>query len=159
MTDLLLIAVGGVLILVGIIGCIIPALPGPPLSYAGLWCLQLSSKQPFSLRFLAIYAAATAVVLILDYVVPLYGTKKLGGSPYGIRGCFAGLVLGMIFFPPLGMVVGPFLGAFAGEMIAGQKAGTAIHSALGSFLGFVAGTVLKLSLAIIMAYHFAVNLF
>lgn len=143
----------------GVIGCIMPAVPGPPLSYAGLLLLQFSSRHPFSTNFLLAFAAATIFVSFLDYLVPIYGTRKLGGTQYGIWGCSAGLIIGIIFFPPLGIIAGPMLGAFAGELIKGQKPGTAIKSALGSFLGFVTGVFLKLALSLLMAYHFFVNVF
>ena len=108
---------GGLLILGGIVGSIVPFLPGPPLAYAGLLLQQLRSDPPFTLKFLLIWAGITIVVSVLDYLIPLYGTKKFGGSKYGIWGCTIGLIAG-IFFPPWGIVAGPFIGAFVGEMIA-----------------------------------------
>ena len=102
--DIILMIIGGILIITGIIGCILPVLPGPVLSYSGLLALQLTSPHPFSLQFMVIYALLTILVGVLDYVIPIYGTKKLKGSKYGIWGCIAGLVLGLFFFFPFGII-------------------------------------------------------
>lgn len=158
MLDGVLISAGGIFIVVGILGCFLPFLPGPPLSYAGLILLQLSSKQPFTVSLLSVFAALTVFVVLLDYVVPVYGTKKFQGSKFGIWGCAVGMILGIIFFAPLGIIIGPVLGAFTGEVLRGQKAGQAVKSALGSFIGFMAGVFIKLVLSVTMAYHFVIVL-
>jgi uncharacterized protein YqgC (DUF456 family) len=139
---------------VGIIGCILPILPGPPLSYAGLLLLQLSSKQPFTARFLIIYALLTVLVFTLDYIIPVYGTKKFHGSRYGLWGSAVGLIIGVIFFPPLGIIAGPVAGAFVGELIHGHKPNKAVQAAFGSFLGFLTSTLIKLFLCTSMAYYY-----
>lgn len=143
----------------GIAGCILPALPGPPLSYAGLLLLQLTSTHPFSAKFLLIFATLTLLVTLLDFVIPVYGTKKLHGSKYGIWGSALGLVIGLVFFPFAGIIFGPLLGAFIGELITGKKIDKALKSSLGSFLGFITGTAAKLFLSFVMAYHFIINVF
>jgi len=155
--DVVLMILGGIFMVAGIVGCILPILPGPPLSYAGLLLLQFTSRHPFTTRFLLIYAAVTILVTVLDYVIPVYGTKKLQGSKYGIWGSASGLVIGLIFFPPFGIIIGPLLGAFLGELLTGKKADRAIKSALGSLLGFIAGSAIKLVLSVIMAYYFVAN--
>jgi uncharacterized protein YqgC (DUF456 family) len=155
--DIVLLTTGGICMIVGIIGCVLPVLPGPILCYAGLILLQFSSKHPFSITFLVIYAILTVLVAGLDYVIPIYGTKKLEGSKYGIWGSAVGLVVGTIFFFPFGILVGPMLGAFIGELISGKTKDKALKSALGSFLGFLASTAVKLLLSLLMAYHFVIN--
>src|SRR5210317_179690 len=97
--DLIWIIISGLLILVGIIGCIVPIIPGPPISFIGLLLLQLKQDPPFTARFLAIWAVIAAAVTILDYVVPAWGTKKFGGSRYGMWGSIIGLIIGL-FVPP-----------------------------------------------------------
>lgn len=144
---------------IGIIGCLIPVLPGPPISYAGLLLLQLTSKHPFSTRFLIIYGILTVFVFVVDYVIPVYGTKKLQGSKYGIWGSAIGLIIGILFFLPFGIIVGPLLGAFLGELVTGKDIARALKSAMGSFVGFLAGTAMKLVLSITMAYYFVISLF
>ena len=159
MTDILLTIFSGIAIVVGIAGCILPALPGPPVCYAGLVLLQFTSSQPFTTKFLLIFAGLTILVTLLDYVIPVYGTKKLQGSKYGIWGSAIGLVIGLISFSLLGIIIGPILGAFLGELIAGKHVDRAIKSAIGSLLGFLTGTAAKLTLSLVMAYYFLVTVF
>ena len=141
-----------VLMIVGIIGCIIPFLPGPPLSYAALLLMQLRSEPPYSTRFLLILAGVTLLVTVLDYVVPLAGTKRFGGTRWGMWGCTIGLILG-IFIPPWGLILGPFIGAFVGEILANTSTENAFSAAFGSFLGFLFGTLLKLIACFVMAWY------
>src|SRR5690606_24801061 len=86
MSDYVLLILGIILMLIGIIGCLAPVLPGPPLSYLGLIMLHLTRFGQFSSTLLIILAVITVVVSILDYIVPIWGTKKFGGSKYGMRG-------------------------------------------------------------------------
>ncbi len=155
--DVVLIILGGILIVAGIIGCILPVLPGPPVSYTGLLLLQLSSKHPFTARFLIIYGILTLLVAVFDFVIPVYGTKRFQGSRYGVWGSALGLIIGLIFFPPFGIIIGLILGAYLGEILSGKNIREAIRPAFGSFLGFFASTVIKLVLTIFMAYHFIMN--
>ena len=105
--------------LAGIAGCFLPAIPGPPLSYASVLLLYLfnNPENEITSRFLIIWIAVVAVVTILDYVVQPYFTKITGGSQLAIRFSIAGLIAGMIFFPPVGIIIGPFIGAFIAEFI------------------------------------------
>jgi uncharacterized protein YqgC (DUF456 family) len=153
--DSILIVLGGICIITGFIGCILPVLPGPAIAYAGLILLHLSRVHSFSANFLIILALLTLLVGVLDYVIPIYGTQKLEGSKYGVWGSTLGLFAGIFFLFPIGIVIGPMIGAFAGEMISGKKAEQAIKPALGSFLGFMASTVVRLTLTAVMAYYFA----
>ncbi len=158
MIDIFLIALGIVLLILGLIGCIVPFLPGPPLSYIALLMLQLRTESPFSAWFLIIMALIVIAITVIDYIVPVWGTKKIGGTKYGMWGSTIGLILGLFIFPPWGIIIGPFLGAFVGEIINNQNTNKALKSALGSFLGFVAGTLLKLVTSIVITYYFIVNI-
>jgi uncharacterized protein len=157
--DFLWNTVGLIVLLIGIAGCIIPVIPGQILSWGSLLILQLKSQPPFTAEFILFWAIVTAIVTLLDYYVPIWGTQKLGGSKYGIWGAALGLVVGMFFFPPIGLIAGPFLGAVAGELIAGKDSNVAFRSGLGSFIGFVAGTVMKLVISLIMGYYFVMHAF
>ncbi len=155
--DTLLIIFGILLLLAGLAGCIVPMLPGPPLAYLSLVLLQLTTKAPFDTDFLVLWAVITLAVTVLDYWVPIYGTKKLGGSRMGVRGAAIGLLIGLFFFPPLGLIIGPFAGAFIGELMAGQPSNLALKSAIGSFIGFVAGTLMKVAVCLVIGYYFIVG--
>ncbi len=152
--DILWIVIGAALLIVGIIFSVLPILAGQVLSWVALLMLQLTSNPPFTTDFLAMWAFITVGVSLLDYYVPIWGTKKLGGSKYGMWGATFGLIIGIFFFPPFGLIIGPFFGAFVGELIAGKTSNIAFKSGLGSFLGFVAGTMMKLGISIAMGYFF-----
>jgi hypothetical protein len=155
--DIFWTVLGAILMLVGLLGCILPLLPGPPLCYAALLLQQLRSDQPYTTKFLLIWAGITLVVTALDYLVPLLGAKKFGGSKYGIWGCAIGLIAGL-WLGPFGIIAGPFIGAFIGEMIAHNDSSQALKAALGSFAGFVFGTLLKLVTCAVMVWYFVTDL-
>lgn len=159
MVDYLLLTTGIILMLGGIIGCILPVIPGPPLSFLGLILLHLSRFAQFSTKFLIIMGTVAVIVTALDYLVPLWGTKKLGGSRAGIWGAGIGMMVGIFFFPPLGIILGPFLGAVIAELYKGAQFHQSIRSGLGSLVGFMAGTGLKMIAAIVMAYYLVIALF
>lgn len=151
--DTVLIILGSLFVIVGFIGAWLPVLPGMPVSYVGLLALQLTSEPPFSFGFMVVWAVITVILMILDNIIPAYGTRKFGGSPYGVWGTILGLFIGF-FFPPVGIIAGPLAGAFAGELLAGKRSDQALRAALGSFAGFLAGTLLKVIACGVMGYYF-----
>lgn len=151
--DALWLGLGVILMLVGLAGCILPFLPGPPLCYLALLIQQLQSTPPYSSDFLLLWAGIALVVTGLDYVIPLYGTKRFGGTRYGMWGCVVGLI-GGLWLGPLGLIVGPFVGAFLGELIGNAQSDHAFRAAVGSFVGFLFGTLLKLVVCFIMGWYF-----
>ena len=162
--EIILAIIAFVLLVAGICGAFAPAIPGPPLSYAGLLLLQWSGYGSFSTIFLVLWAAITATVTLMDNFLPALMTKKFGGSRMAIFGSVAGLVIGVIFFPPVGLLVGPFLGALAGELINNRiqaKRGRinsgdnvkALKVAFGAFLAFILGTGAKLIVSSLMIYY------
>lgn len=157
--DYVLIALGFLLIVGGILGSILPFLPGPPLSYGGLLLLHFTQNHQFTNRFLLIWGIVTVVTYLIDYFIPIWGTKRFGGSRQGIWGSIIGLVAGIFFFPPFGIIIGPFAGAIIGELIAGKTHSDAFRSGFGSFVGFLLGTLIQLIAAGLMAWHFARELF
>jgi len=159
MMDWLYIFLGAIFILVGIIGCFLPVLPGPPISFLGILILQLTSNPPFSTEFIFFWGLITLAVTIMDYVIPVYGTKRFGGSKYGVIGSMIGLIIGIIFFPPLGIIIGPLVGAILGEYYSGKSSNRAMKSALGSFMGFLLGTFIKLIVSLVLAFYFFINIF
>jgi len=152
--DIVLLIFGILFLIVGFIGCIMPGLPGPPISYLGLLLLEWSDFADYSAKLLLILAAIVILVTIIDFFFPIYMTKKLGGSRAGIWGSTIGLFIGMIFFNLPGTIIGPFLGAFIGEMLVGKQSKLALRAAMGSFLGFIMGTGAKLITCGIITYYF-----
>lgn len=167
--DFIWIIVGIILILIGTAGAIIPGIPGPIVSFVALLVLQMRENPPFGEELLVIMGLIAAAVTVLDYVVPVWGTKKFGGSKMGIRGSTVGLIVGIIGLPILGIVIGPFgiigillgpfIGAYVGESMAGKDGTTAMRSAVGSFIGFLGGTLMKLVYSIVVGYYFFAALF
>jgi uncharacterized protein YqgC (DUF456 family) len=152
--DILLIVLGSILMLVGILGCILPIIPGPPISFIAILLMHWTDKYSFSDDMLLGLGLMAAGVSALDYIVPIYGTKKFGGTKKGIWGSTIGLLLGIFIFPPFGIIIGPLIGAYLGELSAGQNSTKAMRSAFGSFLGFLTGTLLKFIACFVMVYYF-----
>jgi uncharacterized protein YqgC (DUF456 family) len=145
--DLTLAILGLALVLVGFIGSILPIIPGPPISWAGFlllrWTRFIEDRPEGYDTALWVLLFFVVVVTILDYVVPIMGTKKFGGSRRGVWGATIGVVVGL-FFGPLGIIIGPFLGAYIGEITTGKKDREALRAAWGSFVGFLFGVGMKL---------------
>lgn len=151
--DVFWLVLGIVLMLVGLAGCILPFLPGPPLCFVALLVQQFQSTPPYTTRFLLIWGGITLVVTLLDYIIPVYGTRRFGGTRYGMWGCVLGLLAGL-WLGPLGIIVGPFVGAFVGELLGNAKSEHALRAAFGSFAGFLMGTLLKLIVCFVMGWYF-----
>ena len=148
--DILLAALGVFLGLFGIIGSIVPVLPGPPISWLGMLVMYLHFDGEISPKKLLIWLGITIVVTVIDYVVPPRITKYVGGSKAAVWGSTIGMILG-IFLTPVGMILGGLMGAFIAEYAWGSKDGiNSTTAALGTFVGFLLGTGLKLFTAIWM---------
>ena len=150
--DWLWIILGIILVIVGIAGSLLPLLPGPPIAYIGLLIQQLRPEKPFTATFLWVWAGIVIITVVLDYLIPIWGTKKFGGTKYGAWGCTLGF-LAAFWMGPFGIIIGPFIGAFAGEMLAGQNSQKSFKAAVGSFVGFLLGSFLKLMVCFFMAYY------
>ncbi len=157
--DILLITLSVLLLLIGLIGSIVPILPGPPIAYCGLLLVHFSSKHPFSVEFLIIFGLLAILSAVIDNVLPIYATKKFNGSKKGVWGSAIGLIIGLFFFPPFGILAGPILGAFVGEILDGKSTNNAIRPAFGSLIGFLSSIFLRFALSSVMAYYFVVEVF
>jgi uncharacterized protein YqgC (DUF456 family) len=157
--DVLLLIPGFLLIIIGLVGCIVPIIPGPPLSYLGLLLMHFTSSVQFSQKFLLLWAALVVGVTLIDYFTPIWGTRKFGGTRRGTWGATIGLLLGLVFFPPLGIIIGPFAGAVIGELTQSEDMKKAIRSGMGSLLGFMIGTGLKFVVSGFITYYFFRELF
>ncbi|HIR37240.1 MAG TPA: DUF456 domain-containing protein [Candidatus Limisoma gallistercoris] len=151
--EYLLYALSAICMLVGLAGCILPMLPGPPLAWLGMLLLHFTDRVDFSVTELVVSALVVIATLVLDYFTPMIGAKKFGGGKYGNRGCVIGTIVGM-FFLPLGLILGPFLGAVIGELIAGKPFRAALKAGFGSFVGFLFGTLIKLAVCLYFIIRF-----
>lgn len=152
--DTLLLIIGVILTIIGLVGSFLPVLPGPFASWVGLLLLYLTEKVENNYWILGITFIITIIISILDYTIPAKGTKKFGGTKYGVWGTNIGLLVGL-FFPPFGFIIGPFVGAFVGELIYNKedKKG-ALIAAFGSFIGFLVSTFMKFMLCFSFAILF-----
>ena len=148
--------IAGILMILGLVGCIIPVLPGPPMSFIGLLILAIAQHfaPPLTSQLILIMAVLMVIVTILDYIIPAAGAKKYGASKWGIWGAILGMVLGLLFFPPLGIIVGAFLGAVVVELMIGKGGKDALRAGWGTLLGTLLGTVLKTTVSFIMIYYY-----
>jgi len=151
--DYILLALAIILMIAGIAGCLLPVLPGPPLSYLGMVLLHLTRFADISKNLFIILGVVAVVVTVIDYVVPIWGTRQFGGSKYGMRGATVGLIIGL-FLGPLGIITGPFIGAVIGELIFKDDIKYALKAGFGSLLGFLTGVGLKLAASLLITFYF-----
>lgn len=156
--EIVWIIIGSFLIVAGVVGAFVPVIPGTPLSFAALLLMQFTLGAPFSWSFLLIWGVVVAIVATIDGLIPAEGARRMGGSKYGIYGCLIGGLVGIFFFPPLGIIFGPIAGAFIGELMYGRKTDSAFRAAMGSFVGFLVAMFLKISVSLILAYYFFSNI-
>ena len=152
--DMIFIILSLLCLFAGLLGCVLPALPGPPTSYIGLLLLHFTDKVQFTTTQLLVWLGIVGIIQILDYFIPMLGAKYSDGSKWGSWGAFIGSILG-VFFLPWGLLAGPFLGAVMGELLGDRSLQQALKSGIGSLLGFLFGTILKL----VLCTYFIVQFF
>ena len=140
-----------VLIMVaGLVGTVVPALPGVPMVFAGMLLLAWSTGfEPIGPGTLGILGVLTAVSILIDFLAASLGAKRLGASKRAFWGATLGAVVGLFFGLP-GIILGPFVGAVSAELSAGRGAVQAGRSGYGAWIGLVLGTAAKLSIAFLM---------
>src|SRR4030042_5732226 len=153
------IVIGSILILLGLAGRILPILPGPPLSFIGLFLLALLKhfSPPLTPILIIILAIVTILVIVMDYIIPLLGAKRYGASKWGVWGSMLGMAIG-IFWSPFAMLVGAFIGAVVVEWLIGKKKGEALRAAWGVVMGTLFATILRLGVSGMMTYYFVLAL-
>ena len=147
--DSILTIIAALFMLLGILGSFLPILPGPITSWIGLLILHFNDAIHMDKSFLIITFIIAVCIWLLDYIIPAIGTKRFGGSKYGVIGTTIGLIAGLIVPIPFGIIIGPFIGALFGELINKNDINTATKAAFGSFIGFLASTFIKFIVAII----------
>tara|TARA_B000000475_G_C15934265_1_gene422085 strand:+ start:474 stop:962 length:489 start_codon:yes stop_codon:yes gene_type:complete len=151
--DIIIICVVTFILLLGIIGCFVPIMPGPPISYGALLLFHFSTSYSIKDDILWLMAFIVLAVTVFDLWVQIYGVKKFGGTKKAVNGSIIGLVIGIFFLPPFGIIFGPFLGAFIGAIMEeGSDVNKSIKIALGALSGFMVGTMLKISVSLYIIY-------
>jgi uncharacterized protein YqgC (DUF456 family) len=156
--DIILIIIAALLMLLGIIGSFLPVLPGPLTSWIGLLIVHFTDAVAMDKSFLIITLIIAILIWFLDYIIPAIGTKRFGGSRYGMVGTSIGLIVGLLAPIPGGIILGPFVGALIGELINKSDSKTATRAAFGSFIGFLTSTFIKFVVAVIYLGLFIVIL-
>lgn len=146
--DIFIICLVAFFLLLGIIGCFVPIIPGPPISYGALLVFHFFSSYNIDQNTLWIWALIVIVVTVFDLWIQIYGVKKFGGTKKAVNGSIIGLIIGIFLFPPFGIIIGPFLGAFIGAKMDDPDVNKALKIALGAFAGFILGTLVKLSVSL-----------
>ena len=154
MIDIILLLLGIILCMAGIVGSFIPIIPGPITSWVGILILNLTSAVDFNFCFVIITLIIAVIISALDYIIPIVGVKKLGGSKGGLIGATIGLVIGFIILGPLGIIFGPFAGAITGEIINKKNLKQSIKPALGSLVGILIGSGIKFCLSMVYLFFY-----
>ncbi|WP_417800241.1 DUF456 domain-containing protein [Tenacibaculum sp.] len=158
--DIFLVILGFVFACLGIIGSFLPILPGTITGWVGLLLLHLTKAIPQNWTFLGITLAIAVIIFFLDYFIPAMGTKRFGGTKYGVYGTTIGLVIGLLSPIPFGILIGAFVGALVGELIYDSKdTNRAIKASFGAFLGFLASATIKFSISMVFLVLFIVKFF
>ena len=153
--DLILIALSGFFILLGIAGSFLPIIPGPLTSWLGLFILRFSPSIHIENRFLILCFCLALFIFLLDNIIPVLGAKKFGGGRGSTIGSSLGIILGILFLGPFGLIIGPFCGAFLGELYMNQNNRKgALKAAFGALIGFLTGVFLKFIISVAFAFYF-----
>jgi len=132
------------LVVVGLAATVLPALPGIPLIFGGLWLIaRVDEYRHVGPGWLIGIAFVGAAALTLDFIAVGLGAKRVGASPRAVWGAMAGMAIGLLFGLP-GVILGPFFGALLGELAAGNSVLRSAHVGASAWLGLLLGTVLKL---------------
>lgn len=139
-----------VLVLAGFAGLVIPALPGAPLLFTGLWVAAWTEDFAYVGRYTLIALAVMAALsYLLEFAATALGAKRYGASPRALTGAALGTVVGIFFGLP-GILLGPFLGAVAGELTESRNLRAAAGAGFGAFIGLLLATAGKLALGFAM---------
>jgi uncharacterized protein YqgC (DUF456 family) len=159
MITVILAIICSMLILIGLLGVILPILPGIPLSWLGLFIYAVGTGfERISVTTVVVFFVLMLVSLAIDFFAPMLGAKKYKSSKLGVFGAFVGITVG-IFFGIWGIILGPFIGALLGELISGKDTKQAFSSAWGTFIGMLLGSLLKMIIILVMAGFFIASLF
>ena len=161
--SIFMVLIGVLFVLSGLIGCIVPVLPGPPVAFISLLLVSLAGGwQVYPVWLLVLLGVAAIAAALSDSVLPVLSSRRSGAGKAGIRGSVIGMIVGTFLFPPFGTIAGAFVGALAGELIWRREDSLPFKAALGVFRGTLAATVVKLAVTGTTAFFFvrgAISLF
>ena len=144
-----------IMFIIGIIGTILPALPGVVLIFGGMLVYGfMTGFAGLSVWFFLMQLAVTVVIFVVDFLASAVSTKKYGGSRQAAFGAALGTILGLIVLGPLGIIIGPFAGSVAAEILLGKEIKQAIRVGFGSLVGVMGGTIFKLAAEAVMIIYF-----
>jgi len=153
----LLIIIGFLLNGLGILGCVVPGLPGPILSWLSLLLFLFIPGSDIGWLTLSFTGVLMAIISVLDYWIPILGAKKFGSTRQGMLGGAIGIMVGLFVLPPIGIIIGPLAGTIIGDLVAGKDLSSAFNSGMGALVGFVVGTLMKLGYCIGVLVLFSVK--
>ena len=152
--DILLYVIAAALIVVGLVGAIVPTLPGIPLIFGGIWLIAgVDRYHHLGLWWLLGIAVVGAIGLTLDLLAGALGAKRMGASKQAVWGALVGTVIGLFFGLP-GLLVGPFVGAALGELAAGNSILRSTDVGMSAWFGLIFGTIIKLVSSLMMVALF-----
>lgn len=158
MLDIALYVLAAALMLGGLAGAILPALPGIPMIFGGIWlAAAVDDYRHLGVWWLVGIALLATAGVVIDFVAGAFGAKRVGASRRALWGAALGTVAGMFFGIP-GLLFGPFLGALAGELLAGNSVLRSTHVGIGTWLGLLVGTLVKLVISCIMLGLFGIGM-
>jgi uncharacterized protein YqgC (DUF456 family) len=158
MMDIALYVLAGLLIVGGMAGAVVPALPGIPMIFGGIWLTAaVDHYRHLGMWWLLLIGALGAVGVIVEFVASALGARRVGASRLALWGAILGTLIGMFFSVP-GLLLGPFIGALLGELASGNSMLRSAHVGVGTWLGLLFGTLLKLVISFVMVGLFGLAL-
>jgi uncharacterized protein len=152
--NILLVVIGAVLVAVGLVGAVVPVLPGIPLIFGGIWLIAgVDGYRHLGLWWLIGIAAVGTVGVVLDLLAGALGVKRVGASPQAVSGALLGTLVGLFFGLP-GLLFGPFFGALLGELAAGNSVLRSTQVGVSAWIGLIFGTIVKLVSSLMMVALF-----
>jgi uncharacterized protein YqgC (DUF456 family) len=149
--EYLLLILSLIFIILGYVGAFVPGLSGPPLAWVAILLLYFINNIQLPLWVLIVTGVIAGLSLILEWIIPAYGTKIFKGSKYGVRGSYIGMIIGIIAPIPFGFLIGPFVGAYVGELYMDPKdQSRALKAAFGTFIGFLLAILMNFALVSLM---------
>jgi uncharacterized protein YqgC (DUF456 family) len=149
--EYLLLILSLIFIILGYVGSFVPGLSGPPLAWVAILLFYFINNIQLPLWVLVVTGVIAGLSLLLEWIIPAYGTKIFKGSTYGIRGSYIGMVIGIIAPIPFGFLIGPFVGAYVGELYMDSKdQSRALKAAFGTFIGFLLAILMNFALVSLM---------